>query len=180
MEEKARGNECLRIGDYARALEHYNKALELCNTREVRCQVLNNKALALLKLGLCERSIKACEEVLLEQPCNYKALWRKGLALEEMFRFKEALEVMNLAVVLSPPNCRRQILQKIGILKHNFQCFKPPELTASERRGFLDENQTLRLSFKDTEFPCSISPTSVTYIDISIYISNEFGELQPI
>nr|XP_006629043.1 PREDICTED: peptidyl-prolyl cis-trans isomerase FKBP8-like [Lepisosteus oculatus] len=122
-------SDCIRVGnqkrelgnfyfqreEYSKAARSYRMALEALRepapalepeeTEEVReCWVkcLNNMAATQLKLEQCEDALGTSEEVLLLDPNNVKALFRKGKLLSDKGEYQEAMEVLKKALKLEP------------------------------------------------------------------------------
>ncbi|XP_055517008.1 FKBP prolyl isomerase 16 isoform X1 [Leucoraja erinacea] len=114
--KRERGNYYFQRGDYRSAVKSYNLALDILNVsselkptaqeaaelQEDGLKCLNNLAAAQLKLNLPEEVIAASDAVLLLDPNNVKALFRKGKLLSEQGDYEAATETLKRALKLEP------------------------------------------------------------------------------
>jgi FK506-binding protein 8 len=124
-----RGEATLAVQCYRRALEFLDeveggisyKTDEKSISEEMRLLIddrlktYNNMAAAQLKLQAYEPALKSVEAVLLCQPKNVKALFRKGKILGEKGELEMALAVLTLAQQLEPDN--KALTQEITRLR---------------------------------------------------------------
>eukprot|EP00439_Symbiodinium_sp_Y106_P072958 s38_g13.t1 len=78
-----------------------------------------NRSLCLLRLGMWQRAAEACTEVLQEEDGNLKALFRRGKALLQLGKTREATADLAQANQLDPDNreVAQQLRQCQGLLK---------------------------------------------------------------
>jgi tetratricopeptide (TPR) repeat protein len=99
-EEKNKGNESVRSGDWAEAAIYYTRSLSIVETVAAR----NNRGLAYVKLGRFAEALSDCTAVLNAEPANAKALIRRASALQGLGRLEEALADANKVLAQSPDN----------------------------------------------------------------------------
>lgn len=130
--EKAKGNEAFTAGEYAQAILFYtltlDRAAELPDATMVeeklagknsdpikqlfpRHIILSNRSACFLKLGHHEKALKDGTDSHLLDATYVKGIFRKGLALHAMGRYREAIEALAAAHKLEPKN--RQIKQAL-------------------------------------------------------------------
>ncbi|XP_065063184.1 sperm-associated antigen 1-like [Rhopilema esculentum] len=105
-QEKNKGNEAFKAGDFNEALVYYNRSIFLQQSPVL----FNNRAITYIKLERFEDAIKDCNKVLAEEPDNFKAFLRRGIALKSLKRFKQALHDFKTVLELAPTNKRAQSL----------------------------------------------------------------------
>ena len=138
--EKAKGNEAFTSGEYAQAVLFYTLALdraaELPDATSVeeklsgkssdsftqlfpRHIILSNRSACFLKLGHHEKALKDGTEAHLLDASYVKGIFRKGLALHAMGRYKDAIEALAAAHKLEPKNKQiKQALQFAEVRMH--------------------------------------------------------------
>ncbi len=89
------GNELFRNGKYREALHKYNEAIGKDPGDYLS---FNNASAALYHLGDFESSLSCATNAAVISPKFAKALWRQGLALMKLNRFREARDVFINAV----------------------------------------------------------------------------------
>ncbi|PNF26637.1 hypothetical protein B7P43_G06822, partial [Cryptotermes secundus] len=99
-QEKDRGNEYYRSGDYDLAVKHYTCSILLCPTPAA----YNNRAIAYLKLHKFGAALTDCNQVLEADPLNVKALLRRGTAHQNSNNYEQAFEDFCKVVGLEPDN----------------------------------------------------------------------------
>lgn len=123
---KGKGNRLFKEGKFELAKAKYEKVLrefnhvnpqddeegkEFLNTRNL----LNlNVAACYLKMGMCRKSIEACDKVLDATPVHAKALYRRGMAYMAAGDFEEARSDFNKMMSVdksSEPNARVALLK---------------------------------------------------------------------
>ena len=179
------GNVAFRNGDFSSAVSHYESALRVLRegneTGEVKVQVdlLNNLALALLRVGRGSDAIHACKQVLAVDPNNFKATWRWAVALEEDCRFAAAVDVLEKLQSMSAcldESARKRMSRKLQVLRRNADGYEAPKLADCERQSWLNKQQRLRLSVKGNPFPGDLVAGETVIIHAEFYVSNEFGK----
>jgi tetratricopeptide (TPR) repeat protein len=86
-------------GDYEKALQAYEKTIELDPDY---AGAWYNKGVSLVKLDRHKESLKAFEKVLELDPDNAGAWYNKGVSLVNLGRYKESLKALEKALKLSP------------------------------------------------------------------------------
>ncbi|XP_076301288.1 spag1 axonemal dynein assembly factor [Lasioglossum baleicum] len=99
-QEKGKGNEAFKVGDYEEALEHYNTSIKIDPT----LTTYNNRAITFIKLGRYENALKDCNFVLDADCANIKALLRRAVTLEHLQKSSEALADYEAVLKLEPIN----------------------------------------------------------------------------
>ncbi|CAH0557134.1 unnamed protein product [Brassicogethes aeneus] len=98
--EKEKGNEFFKAKDYEEALMCYNNSIQ-CRKTAIN---LNNRAITHIKLEKFEKAVDDCDEVLILDPKNEKALLRKTEALRALKKYEEAYESVNNCIEINPNN----------------------------------------------------------------------------
>ncbi len=108
---KDEGNKAFKECDYGQAAVHYTQAIESFElvsveldhqSKELLCAALSNRAACSLKLGDHENALADSEACLKIDPNHIKAIFRKGLALHAMGRYREACPVLGKAASMKP------------------------------------------------------------------------------
>ncbi|CAK9808514.1 Sperm-associated antigen 1 [Anthophora quadrimaculata] len=99
-QEREKGNEAFRAGDYEEALEHYNTSIKM-NSSLV---AYNNRAITYIKLRRYADAVHDCNTVLSTEYANIKALLRRALALEHLEKPSQALVNYETVLKLEPTN----------------------------------------------------------------------------
>ena len=145
-EQKAKGNEAFKSGEYAQAVLFYTMALDraaelpdaisvtelLSNGKNSssssttkleqlfpRHIVLSNRSACFLKLGHHEKALKDGADAAIIDSTYVKGTFRKGLALHAMGSYQEAVEALSSAHKLEPNN--KQIKQALQFADVRFQ-----------------------------------------------------------
>ncbi|KAL7444857.1 hypothetical protein ACHAXM_009682 [Skeletonema potamos] len=139
--QKAKGNEAFTAGEYAQAILLYTMALdeaaqlpdapnvaEKIGSSEVseplqqlfpRHVVLSNRSACFLKLGHHEKALKDGSDAEILNPTYVKGVFRKGLALHAMGRYREAIDALAKAQKVEPKNKQiKQALQFAEVRLH--------------------------------------------------------------
>ncbi|XP_035736027.1 sperm-associated antigen 1-like isoform X2 [Vespa mandarinia] len=99
-QERKKGNEAFRIGDYVDALRFYDSSIAINS-----CPIAyNNRAMTLIKLQRYEDALNDCNIVLSEDDKNIKALLRRALCLENLDKKQKALTDYETILKLEPTN----------------------------------------------------------------------------
>ncbi|GBG26058.1 Small glutamine-rich tetratricopeptide repeat-containing protein beta [Hondaea fermentalgiana] len=103
--KKIGGNEAFQEGNYAQACVFYREGLDIApETAEIVPTLWSNLAFSRLKLGHHAEALEAADEALKLKPDMTKALFRKGIALHAMKRYREAAIELSKALELEPKN----------------------------------------------------------------------------
>ena len=103
LELKEQGNREFKSGNYERAIESYDKVIELDRTgSDMRASVLFNKATCLFHLGKFAECIDSCSGALTLNPLYEKALYRRALAYEQINEFENAISDIEKMIELNP------------------------------------------------------------------------------
>eukprot|EP00434_Breviolum_minutum_P003213 symbB.v1.2.002827.t1/scaffold144.1/size299099/5 len=99
--EKEKGNEAFYSKDYQEAEAYYSRSLQYMADDP---STWANRALVRLKLEQAQGALEDCEHALALNSSHIKALHRKGKALYELQRYKDAVRTFQEALLLSPGN----------------------------------------------------------------------------
>ncbi|KAK1732871.1 tetratricopeptide repeat protein [Skeletonema marinoi] len=140
-DQKAKGNEAFTSGEYAQAILLYTMALDeaarLPDVSSVteklsssvisepleqlfpRHVILSNRSACFLKLGHHEKALKDGSDAEILNPAYVKGVFRKGLALHAMGRYREAIDALAKAQKVEPKNKQiKQALQFAEVRLH--------------------------------------------------------------
>ncbi|XP_071866285.1 spag1 axonemal dynein assembly factor [Bombus fervidus] len=98
-QEKEKGNEAYKAGDYEEALKHYDTSIKI-NSNIIACYT--NRAITYIKLQRYEDALNDCNTVLSKEHTNIKALLRRALSLEHLGDLSQALADYEAALKLAP------------------------------------------------------------------------------
>jgi len=98
-QEKLKGNECFKSGDWANAVKHYTEALKR-NPNDAK--IYSNRAACYTKLNAFDLTIKDCDASIALDPSFVKAYLRKANVLKAMGQVQKAMEVYAKAMELDP------------------------------------------------------------------------------
>lgn len=108
---KDEGNQAFKALDYGQAAVHYTQAIENFNSvmgektdemKELLCACYSNRSACSLKLGDHETALQDANACLALNSEHVKAVFRKGMALHAMKRYREACPVLGKALKLNP------------------------------------------------------------------------------
>ncbi|CBK22282.2 uncharacterized protein [Blastocystis hominis] len=103
---KAEGNEHFKASRFTQAIQSYTKAIESVGENPPMSDVLlacyNNRAACYQQLGNYEAVVEDSTWVLEHDPKNIKALLRRGLAFENLERYRSALEDIRNVLMIDP------------------------------------------------------------------------------
>ncbi|XP_071444653.1 RNA polymerase II-associated protein 3 isoform X2 [Hetaerina americana] len=100
VQEKDRGNECYKAGQYEEATHYYTRSISIMPN----VAAYNNRAIANLKLKKYGEVILDCNEVLKRDAENVKALFRRGNAHESKGFYIEAMKDFERVLQVDPDN----------------------------------------------------------------------------
>ncbi|TVY47808.1 SET and MYND domain-containing protein [Lachnellula occidentalis] len=95
---KKKGNDLIGAGRFFEAIEMYTRALRSSPNQEEEEILHNNKALANLRIEAFDSALNDVSFIANPQDRSEKGLYRGGLALYGLRRFKEALETLEILV----------------------------------------------------------------------------------
>mmetsp|Transcript_40275 Transcript_40275/g.93309 ORF Transcript_40275/g.93309 Transcript_40275/m.93309 type:complete len:425 (+) Transcript_40275:70-1344(+) len=100
---KSQGNQFFQLGCYVQASMMYSEALDLQPENPV---LLNNRAMAYLKQGMCEEALADADRSLALDATkeNIKAFWRRAQALLDLERYEEAEQAANDGIAVQANN----------------------------------------------------------------------------
>ena len=110
-QHKDEGNTAFKAADYGQASVHYTQAIEALTSvlgartkelSELLCSCYSNRSACCLKLGDHANALQDAEACLELNPDHVKAVFRKGMALHAMKRYREACPVLGKALKLNP------------------------------------------------------------------------------
>uniref|UniRef100_A0A0N7ZBY4 Stress-induced-phosphoprotein 1 n=1 Tax=Scylla olivacea TaxID=85551 RepID=A0A0N7ZBY4_SCYOL len=101
-EEKAKGNELFRKGDYPAAVRHYSEAIKR-NPEDAK--IYSNRAACYTKLAEFNLGLKDCDECIRLQPDFVKGHIRKGKILQGLKQYSKAQDAYQKAIDIDP-NCQ--------------------------------------------------------------------------
>jgi len=98
-EEKNKGNERFKAGDFATAVKHYGEAIKRNPTDP---KIFSNRAACYTKLMSFDLALKDCDKCIEIDPAFLKAYLRKGKVLQGMGQQSKAMPVYEKALELDP------------------------------------------------------------------------------
>eukprot|EP00457_Paulinella_chromatophora_P000829 gb/GEZN01000829.1/.p1 GENE.gb/GEZN01000829.1/~~gb/GEZN01000829.1/.p1 ORF type:complete len:1062 (+),score=199.70 gb/GEZN01000829.1/:200-3385(+) len=96
---KAKGNAAFKLGDMAAAIEHYTIASEMDPSNHV---LFTNRSAAYAQIKEWDKSLRDAEKAISLKSDWSKGHWRRGNALMELNRVKEAIDAYVVAMQLEP------------------------------------------------------------------------------
>ncbi|XP_066581939.1 sperm-associated antigen 1-like [Prorops nasuta] len=99
-QERAKGNEAFRAGDYEEALQLYSS----CIMMDSNIAAYNNRAMTYIKLERYKDAIADCNAVIQLEYDNVKAILRRALAMEHLEKPNQALADYETVLKLEPTN----------------------------------------------------------------------------
>lgn len=100
-EEKEKGNELFKKGDYANAVKHYSEAIRR-NPDDAK--LYSNRAACYTKLAAFDLGLKDCETCVELEPKFIKGWIRKGCILQGMQQSSKAIAAFQKALEIDPNN----------------------------------------------------------------------------
>lgn len=123
------GNDVYREGDWRGSLSHYTEAINIAdyaNSEEIHVSddVLEklhvNRIACFSNMGLHEKVLEDCEIALRLNENNFRALYRKAKALNELGRYKKAYDAVAKCSLAVPQDesvikLTQELAQKLGL-----------------------------------------------------------------
>lgn len=100
-QEKQKGNECFKKGEFADAVKFYSEAVKR-NPKDAK--IYSNRAACYTKLTAFDLALKDCDKSIELDPSFVKAYLRKGNALKVMGQTQKAMDVYEKAMEIDPNN----------------------------------------------------------------------------
>lgn len=180
------GNELYRATDYKQALFQYVEALNVAQYAESDDVVISqrllehlyvNRATCYFSMGVHEKALEDCESALKLNENNYRALYRKTRALNELGKHKEAYECIAKCSFAVPQDenvvkLTQELAQKLGLRIRKAYIRAQPDVETvgltpignSVNSGHISINGTSDIddieSDLSLEFPCALGPAS--------------------
>ena len=138
------GNDWLNKRDYSKAIEYFDKAIDL-NPNYIYAYLF--KGLALCLLDKEEEAIQCFDKAIALNPDNALAYNNKGFALKILGKYEEAIECYDKAIALNPDNANAHYgkgiaLKILGKYEEAIECYdeaialKPDYADAHYSKGF--------------------------------------------
>ena len=94
-----RGNDYMESHDYGKALETFNKVIEI---DPLHTKARNNKAVLFLMLGQIDKSVEAYDEIISIDPADMRARYSKATALLFDDQFERAIDLIDETALIDP------------------------------------------------------------------------------
>ncbi|XP_047145860.1 sperm-associated antigen 1 isoform X2 [Hydra vulgaris] len=175
--EKLKGNEAFRSGDFKEALVYYNRSLEMQN----QTAVYNNRAITYIKLERYQDALADCNLVLKEEPTNLKAYLRRGISNEALHRFHEARDDYQRVLDGEPRNKRAlELLSNITKKVENQVERKGKRLKVEEINTETEEVsiKAAETNSKDEELIDKVEKINSKYDEKNTNVDNLNSEIQ--
>ncbi|GFO38019.1 sperm-associated antigen 1-like [Plakobranchus ocellatus] len=130
---KARGNLFVQKGQYAEAIDCYNKCIAL---KPDQVASYTNRALCYLKLNQANEAATDCERALQMEPKNPKALYRRALARKMSHQYKLSLQDLVELLKLEPRNtaAQKEMDMVKKVYKEELEKLKQKKVTENETK----------------------------------------------
>ncbi|KEG13450.1 putative stress-inducible protein STI1-like [Trypanosoma grayi] len=114
-ELKLKGNEAFKAKDYEGAIEWYTKAINVNPKSEAAAALYSNRAACWQNMGNFPKALEDSDSCILLRPSWLKGFFRRGVALESMKKFDEAVKAFQQALKVEPGNEEvQEKLQKLN------------------------------------------------------------------
>ncbi|MBM3309819.1 MAG: AAA family ATPase, partial [Candidatus Altiarchaeales archaeon] len=105
------GNDYYKIGEFDKAIEHYNKALEI---RPDLLETFFNRGLAYTRKGLYDKAIEDLNKVIELNPNLAEAYYTRGLVYEYKQDYTQAINEYNRALQVDPSYSKADSQRKVA------------------------------------------------------------------
>jgi stress-induced-phosphoprotein 1 len=119
-EFKEKGNKDFQAGKYSDSIKSYDKAIELDPSNHV---YYSNRSAAYAGLGQWEKALEDGNKCIQVKADWGKGYFRKGLALQELKKYQEAVETFKKGVQVDPSNA--DLKQKLSEAEELSKKYKP-------------------------------------------------------
>ena len=150
--EKEAGNEAYKKKDFAAAIEHYNKALELYD-RDI--SYLTNRAAVKFEqgdyegcIGDCDAAVERGRELRADYKLVARAMTRKGNALAKQGKLEEAIEVYNRSLT---EHRNADTLKRLQETEKTLKEKREEEYIDAEK--CVEEKEKGNAAFKEQKYP---------------------------
>jgi len=161
--KRVRGNDLFARDDYSGAINLYKRGIRYLegsdnkDVVEMKIKCYNNLSAAQLKVKAYTSAVASLDTVLIVEPHNVKALFRKGKCLEGMKKEDEALECMKKAYALDPTN--KSLRSEIDRLKSRVNVTKKKETEIYQK--MFTEKAKEKVSTEEEEAEWKLKMTAV-------------------
>uniref|UniRef100_A0A8C0FNZ6 Zinc finger CCCH-type containing 7A n=1 Tax=Bubo bubo TaxID=30461 RepID=A0A8C0FNZ6_BUBBB len=147
------GNDVYREGDWRGSLSHYTEAINIAdyaNSEEIHVSddILEklhvNRIACFSNMGLHEKVLEDCEIALRLNENNFRALYRKAKALNELGRYKKAYDAVAKCSLAVPQDesvikLTQELAQKLGLKIRKAYVRKQEKVSAASSSNFASE-----------------------------------------
>jgi len=164
--------EAFRCGDYVRSEKEYSAELK---PGDVKC--LLNRCLVRIRLGKSSEAIMDADEVLLIEPLNWKAVYRKACALGQLGKYCEAVHLLKGVDLGKLPSSD---IQAFRCKMSMFGGMVNKDHDDEESIAFAPNKiQTYGLHFKGYPAPPTMVEMDQVF-RVGVFLGNEFGLFSPL
>jgi len=124
-QEKQKGNDCFKKGDFANGVKHYSEAIKR-NPSDAK--IYSNRAACYTKLTAFDLALKDCDKSIELDAGFIKAYLRKGNVLKAMGQHQKAMDVYEKAMEIDPNNAEaKQGYKDCAVRQHSSGGSNDPE-----------------------------------------------------
>jgi len=134
-QEKQKGNESFKKGDWAAAVKSYTEALRR-NPKDSK--IFSNRAACYTKLTAFDLALKDCDSSIAIDPTFVKAYLRKGNVLKAMGQVQKAMEVYEKAMELDPSSAEAKQGYRDCAVKQQSMGSSSGDIEETRRRAMND------------------------------------------
>mmetsp|Transcript_20805 Transcript_20805/g.31828 ORF Transcript_20805/g.31828 Transcript_20805/m.31828 type:complete len:629 (+) Transcript_20805:105-1991(+) len=180
---KSHGNELFAAGDYAKALEAYDAALEVCDEIKNRPVLFTNRASCFLRLGNAQACIDACDQALALNSKWARAYERKAQALDQIRgKRDQARQVIDQGLAELPGNSDLLALERSfnPSLPENTNNKRDKEdiITTNAANHFHDDKKQKLIIDKAPSLPTSTQASAQQHFQQHLVPPNQQQHLQ--